>query len=109
MSEDLSNRMRAVSTELRQIASEYDDMKFTASEEAMNWPLVLLVDEDGEAAVWCGKTDCPLDGHNARILDLSLYKSGTSETNLDEFTPADLLTFVVGHIESIKERFDALS
>ena len=89
----LSVRLRMVAQELRDIASEHSDMKFTASEEAMTWPLSVGVEYQGGVTLWCNKDDCLLDGHNSQI-----------DVAMNRFTIAELLDSVVAHIERNAER-----
>lgn len=91
---DLSPLLISLAAQLHNIATEYVDMKFTPSEEAMTWPIAIIVEDDGEIGVWCAKDDCVLDGHNARI-------DGFPR---DNFTMANLADCLVSHIERIKER-----
>lgn len=95
---DLPERLRAVTKTLREIASEYANLKLTAGEEAMTWKLGVTVD-DGEAALWCDQDGCLLDGHNSEIL---------SRDEIGSFTIAELLSTVIDHIQRNQERQDDL-
>lgn len=93
--DDFQARLRNVMIELRKIAGEYHDMKFTATEEAMSWPLSFVVEEDGDIGIWCNKEGCLLDGHSSLV-----YRDA------EEFTVASLLYALIDHIEYNQERVD---
>lgn len=93
--EGLVDRLRVVARELCSIAREYNELKFTADEQAMIWPLAIVVEEDGDVGIWCNQKDCLLDGHNSQIAG-----------EVSDLTVFDLLNSVVSHIEHNQERVD---
>lgn len=95
---DLTKRLLAAAALLRDIAVEYHDLTLTPDQEAMTWPLAMLTNEEGNLQLWCGKDDCPLDGHNSLILDL--------ETG--NITVVYLMALVMDHIARSKDRMEDL-
>lgn len=91
--DSLPVKLQELASRLNRLAVEYQELKFTASEEAMRWPLAIMQDEDGGVAVWCDRFACTIDGHGAEL-----------PIDIDKFTVADLLLAVVAHIERNKER-----
>lgn len=93
--ESLPARLRTLSVQLRQIATEYNELKFTAGEQAMTWKLGIVVEEDGSVGIWCDQEGCLLDGHNSQIAE-----------EVSDLTVFDLLNSVIMHIEHNQERVD---
>jgi hypothetical protein len=93
-SNDFSAKLTTLANQLRQLAIAHEDRTYTPAEEAMSWPLSVMVDDDGETGIWCDQRECLLDGHNSQIL------AG------ENFTAGELLRLVAAHIERNRERVE---
>lgn len=87
-------KLQELASRLNKLAVEYRELKFTASEEAMRWPIAVMEDEDG-VGIWCNQFACTISGHGSEL---------SSGIDLDNFTVADLLFALVDHIEYNSER-----
>ena len=92
MADDIASKLHALASQLRKIAVEYRTLKFTASEEAMTWPLSVVIDGDA-AELWCNKEGCSLNCEDARITNY-----------LEDFTVADVLFKLIVNIDHDRER-----
>lgn len=91
--QDFATRLHTVMIQLRELATEYHEIKFTASEEAIRWPMAVVVEDDGEVGLWCNKEECTLDCENSRI-----------DVSLESFTVADLIYELTSHVEADRDR-----
>lgn len=80
------------------LAKDYDELKFEASEEALVWPLSVVIEDDGEVGIWCDKEDCPLDCENALIWRMPYREEDDRAGRNASLTVGNLLYVLTDHI-----------